>query len=56
MKSIFKDTKEDKIDKKIKLEEKIIEKLFQYQKKVHAQYRVGFPDTILQNRYREPVS
>ena len=33
MKSIFKDTKEDKIDKKIKLEEKIIEKLFQYQEK-----------------------
>lgn len=33
MKSIFKDTEEDKISKKIKLEEKIIEKLFQYQEK-----------------------
>lgn len=33
MKSLFKDTEEDKIDKKIKLEEKIIEKLFQYQEK-----------------------
>ena len=33
MKSLFKDTEEDKIGKKIKLEEKIIEKLFQYQEK-----------------------
>jgi hypothetical protein len=33
MKSIFKDKEEAKIDKKIKLEEKIIEKLFQYQEK-----------------------
>ena len=33
MKSIFKDSEEDKINKKIKLEEKIIEKLFQYQEK-----------------------